>query len=113
DEIRDVHGTEAALPVVCDVSDHAALKRLVALTTETFGGLDILVNNAGIGVPNSAFQDEESYEANWAKILDVNLTAHSRLIRLCLTALQASEAGRVVNIASTETIVTTPGMAGY
>ena len=66
----------------------------------------MLVNNAGVSLLNSAFQDEESYEANWATTLDVNLTAHSRLIRLCLPYLREAEGGgRVVNIASTESIV--------
>ena len=81
---------------------------------ETFGGVDILVNNAGISLVNSAFQDDADYEANWARTLDVNLTSHSRLIRLCLPYLRAAEGGgRVVNIASTESIVTTPGLAAY
>ena len=43
----------------------------------------------------------------------VNLTAHARLIRAALPHLQASGAGRVVNIASTEAIVTTGGMPAY
>ena len=39
----------------------------------------------------------------------VNLTAHARLIRAALPYLQASGAGRIVNIASTEAIVTSAG----
>ena len=71
-------------------------------------------NNAGISLINSAFQDEVDYESNWARTLDVNLTAHSRLIRLCLPHLRLADGGgRVVNIASTESIVTTPGLAAY
>ena len=51
----------------------------------------------GVGsMLSSAFQDEESYESNWATTLDVNLTAHARLIRLCLPHLQESGAGRIV-----------------
>jgi 3-oxoacyl-[acyl-carrier protein] reductase len=113
DEIRDAHGADAASGFVCDVGDHDALKHLVASVVGAFGGIDVLVNNAGISLINSAFQDEEGYEANWARTLDVNLTAHSRLIRLCLPHLQASGGGRVVNIASTEAIVTTAGLAAY
>ena len=46
--------------------------------------------------------------------MNVNLTAHSRLIRLCLPYLrEADGGGRVVNIASTETIVTSAGGAAY
>ncbi len=112
-EIRDVHGADAALDVVCDVADHDSLKALVATVVAAFGGIDVLVNNAGVSLVNSAFQDEASYEANWARTLDVNLTAHSRLIRLALPHLSASGEGRVVNIASTESIVVTAGLAAY
>lgn len=114
DEIRDAHGPDAAIGIVCDVADHDALKGLVAEVVDTFGGIDVVVNNAGISLVNSAFQEEDTYEANWARTLDVNLTAHSRLIRLCLPHLSAAEGGgRVVNIASTEAIVTTAGLAAY
>jgi 3-oxoacyl-[acyl-carrier protein] reductase len=114
DEIRTAHGVAAASGFVADVGDHESLKRLVAAVVGEFGGIDVLINNAGLSLVNSAFQDEADYEANWARTLDVNLTAHSRLIRLCLPHLSdASRGGRVVNIASTEAIVTTPGLAAY
>ena len=114
DEIRAVHGPDAAIDVVCDVSDHDQLKALVATVADRLGGIDVLINNAGVSLLTSAFQDEESYEANWAATLAVNLTAHSRLIRLCLPHLRtAAGGGRVVNIASTESIVVTGGLAAY
>jgi 3-oxoacyl-[acyl-carrier protein] reductase len=112
-EIHEAHGPGAAHGWVCDVSDHGAIHRLVADVVAHFGGIDILVNNAGISLPNSAFQDEDSYELNWDRTLAVNLTAHSRLIRACLPHLMKSGEGRVVNIASTEAIVTAPGMTAY
>jgi 3-oxoacyl-[acyl-carrier protein] reductase len=114
DEIRSVHGDDAAIDVVCDVADHDSLKALVARVVQAFGGIDVVINNAGISLINSAFQDEETYEANWARTLDVNLTAHSRLIRLALPFLREAEGGgRIVNIASTESIVVTAGLAAY
>jgi 3-oxoacyl-[acyl-carrier protein] reductase len=114
DEIRAVHGPDAAIDVVCDVADHESLKALVATVVDRLGGIDVVINNAGISLINSAFQDEDSYEANWARTLDVNLTAHSRLIRLALPYLREAEGGgRVVNIASTESIVVTAGLAAY
>jgi 3-oxoacyl-[acyl-carrier protein] reductase len=79
-----------------------------------FGGVDVLINNAGMSAVSSAFQDEESFETTWARTLDVNLTAHVRLTRLCLPYLQqAPNGGRVVNIASTESIVATAGISAY
>ncbi|MDO8391926.1 MAG: SDR family NAD(P)-dependent oxidoreductase [Actinomycetota bacterium] len=113
-EIRYVHGHAAATGFVCDVADHDALRTTVAAVVAAFGGLDVLVNNAGISLLTSAFQDEDEYEASWARTLAVNLTAYSRLVRLCLPFLrEAPGGGRVVNIASTEAIVATAGLAAY
>lgn len=112
DEIAAAHG-DVAVGQVCDVSDRDQLQSLVDATVERFGALDIVVNNAGVALPNSLFADDDEFESNWAATLDVNLTAHARLVRLALPHLQASDAARVVNIASTEAIVTTAGMAAY
>ena len=113
DEIRAVHGPDAALGVVTDVADPTQLERLVAATVEWTGRLDIVVNNAGISVINSPFQDEDDFESSWAQTLDVNLTAHARLVRLALPHLLKSPAGRIVNIASTEALVSTAGLGAY
>jgi len=114
DEIRTAHGTSAAEGFTCDVGDHDDLKQTVAAVALSLGGIDALINNAGVSLPGSALQDEDDYELNWSRTLDVNLTAHSRLIRLCLPYLrEADGGGRVVNIASTEAIVTTAGLAAY
>jgi 3-oxoacyl-[acyl-carrier protein] reductase len=114
DEITEVHGPDAAVGYGCDASDHAALRKLVGGIVLKWGGIDVLINNAGVSLPNSAFQDDDSYEANWARTLDINLTSHSRLVRLCLPYLREAEGGgRIVNIASTEAIVATAGMTAY
>lgn len=113
DEITGAHGADAALGIACDVADHEQLRNLVELTLAWGGELDVIVNNAGVSLINSAFQPEDEFEENWARTLDINLTAHARLIRLALPHLAESGAGRIVNIASTESIVTTAGLAAY
>ncbi len=113
DEIQAVHGTDRATGVECDVGDHAQLRSLVESAVVWGGRLDIVVNNAGVSLPTSAFQDEDGFEDNWARTLEVNLTSHARLVRLALPHLVESDAGRVVNIASTESIVATGGLAAY
>jgi 3-oxoacyl-[acyl-carrier protein] reductase len=113
-EIRAAHGDDAAAGFVVDVADPEQIKKLVADVANAFGGIDALVNNAGVSEATSAFQDEASFEDNWRHTLDVNVTAHARLIRAALPYLQASPGGgRIVNIASTEAIVTTAGLAAY
>ena len=113
DEIRAVHGNDSAVGVICDVADPDALRRAVAEVVAALGGVDVLINNAGVSMVTSAFQPEGDYESNWARTLDINLTAQSRLIRLCVPLMQAAGTGRIVNIASTESIVTTAGLAAY
>ncbi|MCU1344533.1 MAG: putative oxidoreductase [Acidimicrobiia bacterium] len=110
-EITDAGGE--ALGVVCDVSDHDQLKHLVAATIERFGALDILVNNAGTGPMAGATTEESVFEERWRSTFAVNVESQIRLIRLALPYLQASGAGRVVNIASTEGIIATAGGTPY
>ncbi len=98
---------------VCDVSDAMQIHRLVSEVAERFGGVDILVNNAGVALQGGAGAAESDFEEAWDATLAVNLTAHARLIRAALPHLQRSPEGRVVNVASTEAIVTTAGMAAY
>ena len=111
--IADAHGHDRPLGVVCDVGDPAQLRSLVDDTVAWAGRIDIVVNNAGVSRVTSAFQDEEEFEDNWSATLDVNLTAQVRLVRLALPHLIDSDAGRVVNIASTESIVATAALAAY
>jgi 3-oxoacyl-[acyl-carrier protein] reductase len=114
DEIAAAHGTDAVKGVVCDVADPEQLRALVGSTITTFGTIDIVVNNAGVALPTSLLDgDEDGFESNWATTLDVNLTAHARLVRFALPYLRKGGSGRIVNIASTEAIVTTAGMAAY
>lgn len=113
DEIRAVHGDQRVLGVVCDVADPEQLRALVGATEQRFGALDIVVNNAGVASPNPMDQAEEEFESIWARTMDVNLTAQVRLVRYALPLLLRSGQGRVVNIASTEAIVTTAGMTSY
>jgi len=112
-EITGAHGDEAAIGFVTDVSDPAAIHRLVDDVVARFGGIDILVNNAGVGLPSPASMTEGDFEDIWRHTLDINLTAHVRLVRAALPHLQARGGGRVVNIASTEGLMATGGMSAY
>lgn len=114
DEIHGAHGADAAIGLVVDMADPAQIKQLVADVVAAFGGVDVVVNNAGVSGANSFFAEEADFEDHWRHTLDVNLTAHARLVRAALPYLRQTEGGgRVVNIASTEAIVTTAGLADY
>jgi 3-oxoacyl-[acyl-carrier protein] reductase len=113
EEIRAVHGPDAAQGWTADVSDSEQVHHLIAEVVAAFGGLDILVNNAGISRAAGAASDEAEFEEAWAATLAVNLTAQARMVRAALPFLQAAEGGRVVNIASTEGLIATAGLAAY
>ncbi len=110
-EIQGVGGT--AHGFVVDVSDPAQITQLVADVVAQFGGIDILVNNAGVSLPGGALSDDAEFEETWRQTFDVNLSAHARLIRAALPYLQQSDGGRIVNIASTEGLIATSGIAAY
>ncbi len=94
-----------------DVSDLEEIGRVTGEIGEALGGLDVVVNNAGI----SAFSpiDSGSYEAVWERSLTVLLSAHHRVIRAALPFLRASQAPRIVNIASTEALGATAQDSPY
>lgn len=108
-EIADAGGQSLALAL--DVSAAEAVTAAVEATVERFGGIDILVNNAGVSLPSPI--DHEGYAAAWERTLAVNLTAHTLLIRACLPHLLASDAARIVNVASTEALGATPMISPY
>jgi 3-oxoacyl-[acyl-carrier protein] reductase len=94
-----------------DVTDTAGITTVVDEVVAAWGRLDILVNNAGISARLPI--DDPGYEANWARLLDLLLTAQARLIRVALPHLRGSDAARIVNIASTEALGGTRGNTAY
>jgi 3-oxoacyl-[acyl-carrier protein] reductase len=83
-----------------DVSDAAAVEAAVDGVRQRLGPVDILVNAAGIAAP--ADIADPRYTDVWDAALAVNLRGMLHTVRACLPDLLASEAGRIVNIASTE-----------
>ena len=89
-----------AAAIACDITDGAAVDKLVGDVTARFGRLDILVNDAAYNkaIP---FADLDSLTQEvWDKIMAVNLTGPMRLIKAVAPVMQAQGRGRIVNIAS-------------
>ena len=83
--------------VQADVSCSVEVKEMVATTEKELGAIDILVNNAGI----SRFQRiEETTEADWDEILQVNLKSVFLVTQTVLPGMRQRRWGRIVNISS-------------
>ncbi|SCL35117.1 NAD(P)-dependent dehydrogenase, short-chain alcohol dehydrogenase family [Micromonospora rhizosphaerae] len=99
-----VHGVRA------DVADRASLTAAMASVAHTFGGVDILVNNAGISAVGEV---EENDDAQWARVLDVNVTGVARTTAVTLPYLRRSRAAAIVNISSIAASAGLPKRALY
>ena len=111
-EITAAHGTDRVIGVPTDVTADDQRRVLVDAAVARFGTIDILVNNAGISRASSVFADDESVGEAGNATLAVNLSAYAHLVRLVVPHM-AGRSGRIVNVASTEAIVATPGLAAY
>ena len=93
------------LAVQADLTDSEDLQRMVEQIVAKFGKIDVLVNNAGCNVRKPAL---EITEADWDKVLDINLKA----VFFCTKAVGASmveqKSGKIINIASVMAMVGSP-----
>jgi 3-oxoacyl-[acyl-carrier protein] reductase len=86
-----------ALAVTGDVTVAEDVERLVATTLETFSGIDILVNNSG-GPPRTAVIALDADSVRGA--VELLLVSVVQLTSLCLSHLERSGRGRIVNVTS-------------
>ena len=96
--------------VAGDIADPAFPDRLMAETLAAFGALDILINNAGISHHGSIL---ETSDDDWARVMDVNVTALMRCSRAALKHMVAAGKGSIVNIASDFAVVAGQHAAVY
>jgi 3-oxoacyl-[acyl-carrier protein] reductase len=98
-ELTSRHQINAAA-LACDITEGAAVQRVVGDVTGRFGHLDILVNDAAFNkaIP---FADLDNLTMEvWDKIIAVNLTGPMRLTKAVAPVMNAHGRGRIVNIAS-------------
>jgi NAD(P)-dependent dehydrogenase (short-subunit alcohol dehydrogenase family) len=88
---------EGAVGIACDVSDRASVDSAMATVVERFGRLDIVVNNAGIGAQGDV---AANHDADWARVLDVNVTGIARVSAAALPHLRQSPHAVIVNTCS-------------
>jgi len=98
-----------------DVSLWADIDALITKTVACCGRVDVMVNNAAI-YSGTALLDTSA--AQWARVLDVNLTGMfngcKRAVQQMVTQEPVAEVrGRIINLGSQQGIVTAPRDAPY
>src|SRR4051794_4612565 len=81
-----------------DLGEPGAAERLVDEVETSVGPIGILVANAGVGSAPTSIADIT--DADWDRLVAVNLTAPFQLARRVLPGVMASEFGRVVFVSS-------------
>ena len=86
-----------AISLAADVTDKAAVARMVEGVMGQLGRIDILVNNAGINVrkPPHLLEIEE-----WESVIDTNLTSAFLCSQAAYPVLKKTGAGKIINIGS-------------
>jgi NAD(P)-dependent dehydrogenase (short-subunit alcohol dehydrogenase family) len=111
DKVAAELGSEAFLPVRCDVTDEADVAALVGLATSHFGGLDVVVANAGGGTLAEVVDHDF---AAWRRIVDLSLNGAFLTLKHGGRALrEAGRGGSIVTVASLNAIQPGRGVAAY
>ena len=84
--------------------------RLITDAEAAMGQVDILVNNAGLTKDGLVLRMSD---ADWDKVVGVDLTAPFRLTRAALKFMLRRRAGRIINIGSIVGTTGNPGQANY
>ncbi len=86
-----------AVAIACDVADPDSVAVAVNEAADFLGGLAAVVNAAGIDLQASLPEIED---ADWSRVLGVNLTGPMLVCRAALPHLRRGGGGTIVNVAS-------------
>jgi 3-oxoacyl-[acyl-carrier protein] reductase len=104
---REVEGLgRRALVTPCDVTDEAAVARMVAQAVAAFGRVDILVNAAGVTGPVETPVQQIAVD-EFRAVLDSNVVGTFLPIKHVLPGMIERRYGKIVNISGTS------GLRGY
>ncbi|SFQ10698.1 NAD(P)-dependent dehydrogenase, short-chain alcohol dehydrogenase family [Amycolatopsis arida] len=109
-DLTEVPGADGIVGIGTDVTDDASVRAAVATVVDRLGGLDVLVNNAGIGAQGTV---EDNDDAEWSRVLEVNLLGMVRTSRAALPHLRRSRAAAIVNVGSIAATAGLPQRALY
>jgi 2-keto-3-deoxy-L-fuconate dehydrogenase len=95
---------------VADMTDDAAVAAAVAAVVDRLGGIDVVVNNAGMGAQGTVADNDD---AEWARVLDLNVVGMVRMARHALPHLRRSAHAAIVNTCSIAATAGLPQRALY
>jgi NAD(P)-dependent dehydrogenase (short-subunit alcohol dehydrogenase family) len=93
-----------------DVADRQAVAAFPETVSSAHPGVDIVVNNAGVALGGSF---EETDEADFEWLFDINFWGVVRMTRAFLPLLKASPEAQLVNISSLFGLIAPPGQTAY
>jgi NAD(P)-dependent dehydrogenase (short-subunit alcohol dehydrogenase family) len=94
----------------CDVGDTTSVNAAVASVLDRYGRLDVVVNNAGIGAAGDVTANDD---AEWHRVLDINVVGIARVSRATLPHLRRSPSAAIVNTCSIAGVAGLPQRALY
>lgn len=104
-----------ALGLEVDVGNAVSLAEMTERTLEISGRLDVLVNNAAIfsTIPVSRLPFDEVGEAEWDRVMNVNLKGAWLAARAAAPQMKESNYGKIINISSGTAFKGTGGRIHY
>lgn len=110
-KITVLFNSPSLIGYVCDLTQQAAVQKVVEETIRQFGGLDIVVSNAGIFPVSETIAD--MHQNTWNKSLTVNLTSHQMLFQVCIPYLSVGIDPTIIVIGSKNVPAPGPGVSAY
>ncbi len=107
--LTERHGVKVS-GISADLADPAGPQRLYDELNEAGQTIDLLVNNAGFG---GVGRFEALDQVRQREMIDVNVSALTRLAGLMLPGMKARARGGIINVASTAAFQAGPFMAVY
>ena len=101
---------ERAMAVQADVSESAAVDRMMRAVREQLGPIDFLINNAGIATTTS--HHDLKYE-DWKRMFDINVDGPVLTTWAVKDEMIERQFGRIVNVSSLAGIKIKPDMIHY
>jgi NAD(P)-dependent dehydrogenase (short-subunit alcohol dehydrogenase family) len=91
---------DRALGVHTDVSHAASVRAMIDTAVRRFDRIDVLVNNAAVFATLEPRPFEEIPEAEWDRVMAVNVKGVWNCARAVVPLMRAQGGGRIVNVAS-------------